>query len=76
MKPTQELIDAIYRDKVLRARRSPPEDKFLAGFSLFEYACAITMAGIRNQFPDADEAEVLRILKDRFRLRARLEVRR
>jgi hypothetical protein len=31
MEPTQELVDAIYRERVLRARRTPPEDKLLDG---------------------------------------------
>jgi hypothetical protein len=55
MVPTKEIIDALYREEVLRARQTPPDEKFAAGFTLFEYACAITKDGIRNQFPDADE---------------------
>ena len=54
MQPTKELIDALFRDEVLRARRMPPEEKLLAGARLFEYACQITAAGIRNQFPEID----------------------
>ena len=47
----------------------------LAGEELFEYACAITLAGIRNQFPDASEEECLRILEERLELRERMEKR-
>jgi hypothetical protein len=36
MEPTQELIDDIYRQKVLRARAMPPEEKLFAGIRLFE----------------------------------------
>jgi len=73
MQPTQELIDAIYREKVLRARNTPPEQKLFAGARLFEMGCEITKAGIRAQHPNADEAEVLQILKDRLALARRLE---
>ena len=50
-----------------------PEDKLLAGEELFHYACSITMAGIRNQFPEADEAERRRILENRLELQRKLE---
>jgi len=67
------LIDSIYRERVLRARAMPPEAKLFAGSRLFEYACEITRAGIRAQFPDADEARVQQILNERLALRRRLE---
>ena len=76
MEPTKELIDAIYRDRVLRARQTSPEAKLRAGAELFEWACQITMAGIRHQFPQADEAQVRQILRDRLALRKRLEAAR
>jgi hypothetical protein len=73
MQPTQELIDDIYRERILRARRTPPEEKLLAGPRLFEYACRITMEGIRDQFPDADEVRVREVLAERLALRRKLE---
>lgn len=73
MEPTQELIDAIYRGKVEAARRMSPEEKLFAGAELFDYACEITKAGIRHQLPEADEEEVLRILRERLALAERLE---
>jgi len=73
MEPTPELVDAIYRDKVLQARKTPLEQKFLAGAELFESACRITVAGIRNQNPDADERQVQEILLQRLALRRRLQ---
>jgi hypothetical protein len=73
MPPTQELIDDIYRERVERARRMSPEAKLWAGIELFEYAAEITKAGIRNQFPDADEEQVLKIFRDRLALRKKLE---
>ena len=57
----------------MAAREMPPEEKLLAGEELFEYACAITLAGIQDQFPSATEEERLSILKDRLKLRERME---
>jgi hypothetical protein len=73
LEPTRELIDDIYRQKVLRARAMPPEEKLFAGIRLFEYACSLSRDGIRHQFPDADEAHVEQILEQRLALRKRME---
>ena len=71
----QALAAEIYRERVVEARAMPPEEKLLAGEELFDYACAITLAGIRNQFPGASEEECLRILDERLELRERMEKR-
>ena len=68
-----ELADAIYRDRVRRAREMSPNQKLVDGPELFDYACRITMAGIRHQFPDASEQRVLEILCERIELQRRLE---
>ena len=73
MPPTHELIDDIYRSRVLRARAAPPDQKLLAGLRLFEDACRMTMAGIRHQFPDADSAQIRQILVERLAWRRRIE---
>ena len=70
---TQRLIDELYREELLEARAMPPEQKLLLGEELFVYACSITMAGIQNQFPEADEAERRRILEQRLELQRKLE---
>ena len=57
MTPTQELVDDIYRDKVRAARAASMDEKLWIGEELFHYAAGITMAGIRHQHPEADEAE-------------------
>jgi len=75
MEPTQQLIDELDRDEVRRARQMRPAEKFIAGARLFDYACRITMAGIRSQHPDADDAKVLAILKDRLEWARRREER-
>lgn len=75
MEPSKELLDAIYRQRVLRARAMPLEEKLLDGPRLFEMACRITRDGIRYQFPNADDQQVEEILAARIALRARLERR-
>jgi hypothetical protein len=62
------LIDALYRESVLEARRMPPEEKFLLGEELFEYACSITLSGIRNQNPGFNEEECQQELQRRLDL--------
>jgi len=71
----QKLAEEIYRERVLEARAMSPEEKLLAGEELFDYACAITLAGIRNQFPGLSEEECLSLLEQRLELRERMEKR-
>ena len=71
----QRLAEELYRERVAEARAMPPEEKLLAGEELFDYACAITLAGIRDQFPGVSEEECLRILEERLDLRERMEQR-
>jgi hypothetical protein len=66
MEPTQEFIDAMYREKVTRARAQKPEDKVFTGAELFEEVCNRIRIGIRNDRPNADADEVERIMKARF----------
>ena len=72
---TQRLIDELYREEIIEARQMPPEEKILAGQRLFEAACRITLAGIRNQFPEASEERCLEIFRQRLELQRRLEER-
>ena len=73
MEPTQPLLDALDRDRVLRARAMSPEDKLLAGARLFDCASRIMADGIRDEYPDADEDRVLQILRQRLAQIRRLE---
>ena len=73
MEPTKELIDQLYRERVLRARAMSPEEKLLAGPRLFDIVCRRIAAGVRHEFPDADESRVEEIVRDRLRLARRLE---
>jgi hypothetical protein len=73
MEPTKELLDDLYRERVLRARRTPPEEKLLDGPRLFDLACRIMADGIRDEYPDADDQRVQEILAQRVALLRRLE---
>ena len=73
MDAIKELAADIFRERVLRARAMDPTEKFLAGQRLFEMACQVTMDGIREDFPDADEERVREILRQRFEWQERWE---
>jgi hypothetical protein len=73
MQPTKELIDAIDRERLERARQTPPAERVLAGLQLFELTSRIMADGIRSQFPEADELRVQEILRQRLALSRRLE---
>jgi hypothetical protein len=66
MGPTRELIDELFRERVLRARRIPLERKFLSGAELYEGACRRMMDGLRMENPEADEASIRELLRRRL----------
>ena len=72
MEPTQELLDAIYRDRVLRARQVPPGNKLLAGGELFEQVCDRMRDGLRYENPGVGEETIEELLGRRLDLLRRL----
>ena len=66
MSDIKPLADAIFRERVERARRMTPGQKIALGFTLFEQSCGLMRSGIHMQFPDADETEVQRIFRQRL----------
>lgn len=68
MKPTQQLIDELYLDKVRSARQMSPEQKFFAGPRLFERSCRIMLDGLRDENPDADDEHLKELLHERLAL--------
>jgi hypothetical protein len=58
----------------LRARCTPPEERILDGPRLFDYACSITMAGLKMEFPDASKLELREALRRRLEIARRLEL--
>ena len=71
--PYASLAAELYRERVIRARQMPVEEKILAGQRLFEAACKITLLGIRNQHPGASDEECRKILRERLAKRRRRE---
>jgi hypothetical protein len=73
MEPTPELLAQLDREDLDQARRMTPEERLRAGAELFDYACRITISGIRADNPGADESAVLRILRERIALADQVE---
>jgi len=71
--PTQQLIDELFLDKVRAARAMSPEDKLLAGPRLFERSCRIMLDGLRDENPDADDARLQDLLRERLDRWLRME---
>ena len=75
MEPTKELIDQLHREDLEQARKMTFEQKFWAGAELFDYACRITMSGIRHENPTFTEEQILNELRRRLAILARIEAR-
>ena len=70
---TPDLADAIFREKVLRARQQTPSEKWALCFELHELAIATMRAGIAAQHPELDAAGIAAELDRRLRLRRQIE---
>ena len=70
--PTDRRSVPVYEPRAVnwpdieRLRRVPGPEKVLIGLRLQELARLTTPSGIRPQHPDADEAEIQRIFRDRI----------
>jgi hypothetical protein len=62
----RQLADAIYRDKVRRARGEDPVQKLLDGFRLFENGLELTKLDVIRKIGTGDEAAVQEALRCRF----------
>ena len=62
----QPLADALYRERVLRARRTPPEERILDGIRLYDQAIERMRLGVQLQNPRAEPAEIEDLLKQRI----------
>jgi hypothetical protein len=67
--------DDLDREAVAASRRTAPAEKFRAGLDLFDRTSRIMAAGIRDEQPQADDATVLRLIRERLRLARTLETR-
>jgi hypothetical protein len=73
MEPTPELIDALFIDKVMAARRRTFEQKFLAAGELFEAVVERMKMGIRMQSPGATDEQIASELRRRLAIAELLE---
>jgi hypothetical protein len=76
MEPTPELIAALRRDDIEQARAMSVSDRLRAGGDLFDYACAVTLSGIRNDHPGISDAGALNELRRRLAMAEARENRR
>lgn len=53
-------------EQIERYRRMSGEERLALALELHELACNVAREGIRQQYPDADEAEVERQLRQRL----------
>lgn len=53
-----------------------PEERILAGIKQSELAIRVVEDGLRDQYPDADEATIALLLLERVRLMKKLQNRR
>jgi hypothetical protein len=65
MDQNSQLVDALFLQKVLRARRTPPEKKYLAGPRLFDYTQRIARQAIKAENPNASAEQVRELLRRR-----------
>ena len=66
MEPTKELADAIYCERVKRARKLSTGERLATCIELFEGATGMMRDGIRHQFPRLDREAVEAELRRRL----------
>ena len=66
MSPPTALIDHLHRERILRARQSTESERLLQGAQLFDYGVEAMMAGLRLTHPNATEAELLVLVRQRL----------
>ena len=75
----EEDIDSvsksIRRERVARARRMTVDERVSEGGPLFDYACSITISGIKCQNPGISDADAMFELRRRFAIGERRQAR-
>lgn len=62
------LADAIYRERVLRARNMTPEERIIEGVRMFETEQEAVRAAFSKTMPDASDAELTEAARRHFHL--------
>jgi hypothetical protein len=60
--------DRALQEQIERYRRMTGEQRLAIALDLHELSCNVAREGIRHQNPEADEAEVERLLRQRLQL--------
>lgn len=68
-------MDTSYNDRVERSQRMTLEERFYGTLEMIDLSRDLMLAGIRMQFPDADDAQVRQIFTERLRIVERMERR-
>ena len=63
----QPLADALYRERVLRARRTPPEERMLEGIRMFDRECETMRLEIPKLNPNYSETDVSQEIRRRLK---------
>lgn len=67
--------DDMLMEQVEQALKMTPEERVWTGVELFESWVMLASSNVRQNFPDADEAMVIRKLEDRLEIARMLEGR-
>jgi hypothetical protein len=73
MEPSEQLVDEIYREKVLRARMLTPDRRAQIGAELSDLSRQMMREAIRRQFPMASEQSIHELMRRRVDLSRRLD---
>jgi hypothetical protein len=68
--------EEVFRRRVAAARSLDHGEKLLAGLRLFERACVLASAGLRQRHPAAGDAAIRALLHRQVAVLRRLEARR
>jgi hypothetical protein len=72
MDPIKQLADELDRDRAERCARMTPEEQRRMDEYLEDLSRRIALDGIRDEFPDADEAQIQAIFNEREAILAKL----
>jgi hypothetical protein len=61
-------MDDSFWEEIERSRKLTPEQRFKGTLDLIDLVYEINVAGIRDRFPDADDAQIRAILLERRRI--------
>ena len=73
MEPTADLVDAIYREKVLCARRMSPQRRVEVGAELSDLGRQMMREAIRREYPSASQEQIRQFMRERIELSRKLD---